>query len=51
MKLKEISKDDRPRERMISLGAEALSSAELLAILLRTGSCKENVVEMSQRIN
>jgi DNA repair protein RadC len=50
MKIKEISKDDRPRERMLSLGAEALSSAELFAILLRTGSRNENVIEMSQRI-
>jgi DNA repair protein RadC len=50
MKIKEISKDDRPRERMLSLGAESLSSAELFAILLRTGSRNENVIEMSQRI-
>ena len=50
MKIKEISKEERPRERMLSLGAEALSSAELLAILLGTGTRKENVVEMSQRI-
>jgi len=50
MKIKEFSKDERPRERMLSFGAEALSNAELLAIILRTGSKNENVIEMSQKI-
>jgi DNA repair protein RadC len=37
MKIKEFSKDDRPRERMLSFEAENLSNAELLAIIFRTG--------------
>jgi DNA repair protein RadC len=50
MKIKEFSKDERPRERMLSFGAESLSNAELLAIILRVGSKNENVIEMSQKI-
>src|SRR6476619_2844039 len=39
--------DDRPRERLAAFGAGALSDAELLAILLRTGRPGENVVELA----
>jgi DNA repair protein RadC len=38
---------DRPRERLRDLGAESLSNAELLAILLRTGSRGQNVVNLA----
>ena len=41
---------DRPREKMASLGAEALSNAELLAILIGSGSTKESAVELMKRI-
>jgi DNA repair protein RadC len=41
---------ERPRERLRSLGAASLSSAELLAIILRTGSAEENVLRLCQRI-
>lgn len=50
MKIKDISKEQRPRERFIRLGPEALSDAELFAILLRTGSIGENVIDMSNRL-
>jgi len=36
MKIKEMPKEGRPRERFLKLGPEALSDAELFAILLRT---------------
>lgn len=45
-----MQKDERPRERLIKNGASALSDSELLAIILRTGSKKENVINLSQRI-
>ena len=35
--IKEWPEDERPRERLIKLGAEALSEAQLLAIVLSTG--------------
>ena len=50
MKLLDINEEERPRERFKRLGADALSTAELLAIILRVGSRKENVVSLSQRI-
>ena len=50
MKLKELNIEERPRERLISKGSSALGNAELLAILLRTGSGKKNVLEMSHEL-
>jgi DNA repair protein RadC len=41
---------ERPRERLIALGAASLSTAELLAIILRTGTTEENVLRLCQRI-
>jgi DNA repair protein RadC len=48
--IKELPEDDRPRERLQQLGPGALSTAELLAIILRTGMKDENVVRLSQRL-
>jgi len=50
MKILDIPKDGRPRERFLKHGPEALSDAELFAILLRTGSKGENVIDMSNRL-
>lgn len=49
-KLKELPADDRPRERMLAQGPGALSNAELLAIILRTGSANENVLSLAARL-
>ncbi|WP_274649956.1 RadC family protein [Paenibacillus humicola] len=48
--LKDIPSEDRPRERLMNNGAEALSHAELLAILLRTGTKRESAVLLASRI-
>ncbi len=48
--IKEMPKAERPRERLMYHGAEALSNAELLAITLRIGSQKENAVSLAQRL-
>lgn len=50
MKIKDLPEQNRPRERFLEKGAEALSDAELFAILLRTGSKGENVIDMSNRL-
>lgn len=50
MKLKELCMDDRPREKMLLRGAGALSNAELLAILLRTGTGGKNVVDVAREM-
>jgi len=48
--VKEMPTDERPRERLARMGAQALSTAELLAIILRTGVGGENVLAMAGRI-
>lgn len=50
MKIKDLPKVDRPREKLEKYGPERLSNSELLAILLRTGSEGVNVVELSNKI-
>lgn len=45
-----VNIEDRPRERLLRLGSQALSDAELLAILLRTGSENENAYQLSLRL-
>lgn len=49
-RLKDLPADERPRERMMRLGAGALSHVELLAILLRTGNRKESAIHLAQRV-
>lgn len=50
MRIYDISKESRPRERFLTFGPESLSDAELLALVLRTGSVGENVLDLSNRI-
>jgi DNA repair protein RadC len=49
-RIQDFQENDRPRERLAELGASALSNAELLAVLLRTGLPGENAVQMGQRL-
>ncbi|UWG96908.1 DNA repair protein RadC [Dehalobacter sp. DCM] len=49
-RLKDLPEDLLPRERLYQLGSESLSNKEILAILLRTGSKGENVLELAERI-
>jgi DNA repair protein RadC len=48
--IREMPMDERPRERLRLRGPGALSNSELLAILLRTGSAGENVVQLANRL-
>lgn len=50
MKLKELNKQERPREKMMARGANALTDVELLAILLRTGTSTHNVVDVAREL-
>ncbi len=50
MKIKELSPEDRPREKLLAKGPEALSTAELLAIVLRTGAGQKNAVDMAREL-
>ena len=49
-RITDLPADDRPRERLAKLGAQALSSAELIAILLRVGVQGESAVRVGERL-
>lgn len=50
LNINQWAEEDRPREKMANLGAESLSNAELLAILIGSGSSKESAVDLMKRI-
>ena len=50
MNITDLSLDDRPREKFAAHGAATLSKAELLAILIGSGTTEENAVQLMQRI-
>lgn len=50
LSIPEWSKDDRPRERLLSRGAKALSDAELVAILIRSGTPTESALDLARVI-
>ena len=50
MRIKDISLENRPRERLEKQGPQVLSDAELLAVILKTGNKNENVIDMSNRL-
>lgn len=48
--IKNWSQEDQPREKLMNKGTAALSNAELMAILIRTGSANQSAVELCKRI-
>jgi DNA repair protein RadC len=50
VRVAELPEHERPRERLAHLGPGALTTAELLAIVLRTGSAREDVLEVASRL-
>ena len=50
LNINQWAKEDRPREKMADLGTEALINAELLAILIGSGSTDESAVELMKRV-
>lgn len=50
LSIKEWAVDDRPREKALRNGISSLSNAELLAILIGSGSSDESAIQLSQRI-
>jgi len=50
MKILDLPKDERPREKLLKRGALALSDAELLAILLRTGIPGKSAIELAREL-
>ncbi len=49
-RISDMQQEERPRERLARLGAQSLSTSELLAILLRVGVAGENVVRLGERL-
>lgn len=48
--LKEMPEDDRPQEKMMRFGAKSLSNAELIAVIIRTGTREATSVEVGRKI-
>src|SRR3954466_8430564 len=49
-KINDLPQGDKPREKLLAQGPEALSIRELMAVVLTTGTTKEDVLAMSDRI-
>lgn len=50
LKLRDLPDDDKPREKLIEHGVQSLSLQELISVILNTGTKKEDVASMSQKI-
>ena len=48
--IKQWSKDDRPREKLLSTGAENLSNSELIAILIHSGNRQKTAVDLAKEV-
>lgn len=49
-RIHDIPENDRPRERLLRLGPQALSDAELLALFINTGTKGENALQIGERL-
>lgn len=49
--IREMPKDERPRERLVAYGVKALSNVELIAILLRTGNKNKSVLNLAKDVS
>ncbi len=50
LSMREVSEEERPRERLVRHGADALKDAELLAILFRSGTKELNAVNLAEQV-
>lgn len=50
VKMKDVPKEERPRERLLKYGESHLSNQEILAILIGSGTKKESVMDLSNRV-
>ena len=50
MKIKDLAENDRPRERLSKVGASNLSDSEVLALIIQTGSKKQSVIDLSNKL-
>ena len=50
LNINQWAEEDRPREKLMRLGADVLSNAELMAILIGSGNTKENAVDLMKKV-
>ncbi|MCF7794762.1 DNA repair protein RadC [Patescibacteria group bacterium] len=50
IKIKDLPTHEKPREKLLEKGPDILSMSELIAIILQTGTKKENIINMSSRL-
>lgn len=50
LRIMDIPESERPKEKLLTYGADTLNNSELLAIILRTGTRTENVIDLSERL-
>lgn len=50
LRIMDLPENERPREKLLKYGAETLSNGELIAIILRTGSSSEDILNLSNRV-
>lgn len=50
LKVRDLPVDDRPREKLLLHGSQSLTDAELIAILLRTGTKGKSVIQIAQEL-
>lgn len=50
LRIMDIPESERPKEKLLTYGAETLNNSELLAIILKTGTRTENVISLSERL-
>src|SRR6478752_5173394 len=50
LSIKQWAEDDRPREKLLLKGRTSLSDAELIAILIATGTREESAVDLAKRV-
>jgi len=48
--IKDLPKEERPREKLVKFGPEAMSTAELLALIIRTGTKTDTAVELANKL-
>lgn len=48
--IKEMFKEDRPREKMINNGVETLTNIEIIALILRSGNKNTSVIDLSKKV-
>src|SRR3990172_9855959 len=50
LKIMDFPNEEKPRERLAKYGSQALSNSELMAIILRSGTRKKNILDLSKEL-